>query len=63
MGWQDTTAPLIQGSSKLVTIGDEVSHDIKYVDNDAMTRDDATNYTVNGERVIAGAKTVNKRDL
>ena len=61
MGWQDTTAPLIQGSSKLVTIGDEVSHDIKYVDNDAMTRDDATNYTVNGERVIAGAKTVNKR--
>ena len=60
MGWQDTTAPLIQGSSKLVTIGDEVSHDIKYVDNDAMTRDDATNYTVNGERVIAGAKTVNK---
>ena len=60
MGWQDTTAPLIQGSSKLVTIGDEVSHDIKYVDNDAMTRDNATNYTVNGERVIAGAKTVNK---
>ena len=60
MGWQDTTAPLIQGSSKLVTIGDEVSHDIKYVDNDAMTRDDAANYTVNGERVIAGAKTVNK---
>ena len=37
-----------------------MSHDIKYVDNDAMTRDDATNYTVNGERVIAGAKTVNK---
>ena len=60
MGWQDTTAPLIQGSSKLVTIGDQVSHDIKYVDNDAMTRDDATNYTVNGERVIAGAKTVKK---
>ena len=60
MGWQDTTAPLIQGSSKLVTIGDEVSHDIKYVDNDAMTRDNDANYTVNGERVIAGAKTVNK---
>ena len=60
MGWQDTTAPLIQGSSKLVTIGDEVNHDIKYVDNDAMTRDNDANYTVNGERVIAGAKTVNK---
>ena len=57
VGWQDTSAPLIQGSSKLVTIGDNVSHDIKYIDNDGMTRDDRANYTRNGERVKAGSKT------
>ena len=57
VGWQDSSAPLIQGSSKLVTIGDNVSHDIKYIDNDGMTRDDRANYTRNGERVKAGSKT------
>ena len=44
VGWQDSTAPLIQGSSKLVTIGDQVNHNIKYVDNDGMTRDERADY-------------------
>ena len=59
IGWQDTSAPLIQGSSKLVTVGDEVSHNIKYVDNDGMSRDERTGYVYrsNGEKVVAGSKT------
>ena len=59
IGWQDSSAPLIQGSSKLVTIGDTVSHDIKYIDNDGMSRDNRANftYTKTGERVKAGSKT------
>ena len=44
MGWQDTTPPVIEGSSKVVKIGDEVSHDLKYIDNYAMTKDDRANY-------------------
>ena len=62
VGWQDSSAPLIQGSSKLVTIGDQVSHDIKYVDNDGMTRDNRANYTRNGERIIAGSATAAAND-
>jgi len=59
IGWQDTSAPFIQGSSKLVTIGDQVSHDIKYVDNDGMSRDERAGYVYrkNGEKVVAGSKT------
>ena len=59
IGWQDSTAPLIQGSSKLVTIGDQVNHNIKYVDNDGMTRDERAGYVYrsNGEKVVAGSKT------
>ena len=59
IGWQDTSAPLIQGSSKLVTVGDEVSHNIKYVDNDGMSRDERTGYVYrsNGEKVVAGSRT------
>ena len=59
VGWQDSTAPLIQGSSKLVTIGDQVNHNIKYVDNDGMSRDERTGYVYrnNGEKVVAGSKT------
>ena len=34
IGWQDSSAPSILGTSKMVTIGDEVDHDIKYVDNE-----------------------------
>ena len=59
IGWQDSSAPRIQGSSKLVTIGDQVNHNIKYVDNDGMSRDERTGYVYrsNGEKVIAGSKT------
>ena len=59
IGWQDTSAPHIQGSSKLVTIGDQVSHDIKYVDNDGMSRDERTGYVYRngGDKVVAGSKT------
>ena len=59
VGWQDSSAPLIQGSSKLVTIGDQVNHNIKYVDNDGMSRDERTGYVYrsNGEKVVAGSKT------
>ena len=59
VGWQDSSAPVIQGSSKLVTIGDQVNHNIKYVDNDGMSRDERTGYVYrnNGEKVVAGSKT------
>ena len=59
IGWQDSTAPLIQGKSKLVTVGDQVNHNIKYVDNDGMSRDERTGYVYrsNGEKVVAGSKT------
>ena len=59
VGWQDSTAPLIKGKSTMVTIGDEVNHNIKYVDNDGMNRDERTGYVYrsNGEKVVAGSKT------
>ena len=59
IGWQDSTAPRIQGSSKLVTIGDQVNHNIKYVDNDGMSRDERTGYVYrkSGDKVVAGSKT------
>ena len=59
IGWQDSTAPLIKGKSTMVTIGDEVNHNIKYVDNDGMSRDERTGYVYrsNGEKVVAGSKT------
>ena len=59
VGWQDSSAPLIQGKSKLVTVGDQVNHNIKYVDNDGMTRDERAGYVYrsNGEKVVAGSKT------
>ena len=59
IGWQDSTAPFIQGKSKLVTVGDQVNHNIKYVDNDGMSRDERTGYVYrsNGEKVVAGSKT------
>ena len=42
----------------MVTIGDEVNHNIKYVDNDGMSRDERTDYVYrsNGEKVVAGSK-------
>ena len=59
VGWQDSTAPLIKGKSTMVTIGDEVNHNIKYVDNDGMSRDERADYVYrsNGEKVVAGSKT------
>ena len=59
IGWQDSSAPLIQGKSKLVTIGDQVNHNIKYVDNDGMTRDERAGYVYRkgGEKVVAGSQT------
>ena len=59
VGWQDSSAPVIQGKSKLVTIGDQVNHNIKYVDNDGMSRDERAGYVYrkNGEKVVAGSKT------
>ena len=59
IGWQDSTAPLIKGKSTMVTIGDEVNHNIKYVDNDGMSRDERAGYVYrsNGEKVVAGSKT------
>ncbi|MFC2366981.1 MAG: YSIRK-type signal peptide-containing protein, partial [Veillonella parvula] len=44
MGWQDTTPPTIEGSSTIVKIGDTVSHDLKYLDNPGMLKDDRANY-------------------
>ena len=59
IGWQDSTAPLIKGTSTMVTIGDKVNHNIKYVDNDGMSRDERAGYVYrsNGEKVVAGSKT------
>ena len=59
IGWQDSTAPLIKGKSTMVTIGDKVNHNIKYVDNDGMSRDERADYVYrsNGEKVVAGSKT------
>ena len=59
VGWQDSTAPLIKGKSTMVTIGDKVNHNIKYVDNDGMSRDERAGYVYrsNGEKVVAGSKT------
>ena len=63
IGWQDSSAPAIQGKSKLVTIGDQVNHNIKYVDNDGMTRDERADYVYRdgGEKVVAGSKTAPKK--
>ena len=73
MGWQDTTPPTIEGSSTVVKIGDTLSHDLKYLDNPGMLKDDRANYQYtkvvrdpqtnesreedNGGRVNAGSQT------
>ena len=57
IGWQDSTAPLIKGTSTMVTIGDEVNHDIKYVDNDGVNKDTRANYArTDGTPFTAGSK-------
>ena len=59
IGWQDSSAPSILGTSKMVTIGDEVDHDIKYVDNEGMNKDERAGYAYanDGSKVLAGSKT------
>ena len=70
IGWQDSSAPRIQGTSKLVTIGDQVNHNIKYIDNDGMSRDERAGYVYsdsrrpeNGEKVVAGSQTAPTRTI
>ena len=59
IGWQDSSAPRIQGTSKLVTLGDQVTNNIEYVDNDGIIRDKRAGYVYrsNGAKVVAGSKT------
>ena len=58
IGWQDSTAPRIQGVSTMVTIGEDVSHSIQYVDNDGVNRDTRANYQrEDGSKFVAGSKT------
>ncbi|EIF37380.1 YSIRK signal domain/LPXTG anchor domain surface protein [Streptococcus sp. SK643] len=57
IGWQDSTAPLIKGTSTMVTIGDEVNHNIKYVDNDGVNKDTRANYArTDGTPFTAGSE-------
>ena len=58
IGWQDSTAPRIQGVSTMVTIGEDVSHSLQYVDNDGVNRDTRANYQrEDGSKFLAGSKT------
>jgi len=58
IGWQDSTAPRIQGKSTMVTVGDQVSHNLEYVDNDGVNRDTRANYQrEDGSKFVAGSKT------
>ena len=58
IGWQDSTAPRIQGSSTMVTIGEDVSHELQYVDNDGVNKDTRANYQrEDGSKFVAGSKT------
>ena len=58
IGWQDSTAPRIQGVSTMVTIGEDVSHSLQYVDNDGVNRDTRANYQrEDGSKFVAGSKT------
>ena len=70
IGWQDSSAPLIQGTSKLVTKGDQVNHNIKYIDNDVMSRDERAGYVYsdsrrpeNGQKVVAGSATASTKTI
>ena len=54
MGWQDTTAPRIAGDSTVVTVGDTISHDLKFMDNDGFANDTRANYKFNGKPIEPG---------
>ena len=60
MGWQDTTAPRIAGDSTVVTVGDTISHDLKYLDNDGFANDTRANYKMNGQPIVPGKKASGK---
>ena len=60
MGWQDTTAPRVVGDSTVVTVGDTISHDLKYLDNDGFANDKRANYKMNGQPIVPGKKTSGK---
>lgn len=73
MGWQDTTPPTIEGSSTMVKIGDTISHNLNYLDNPGIFKDNRANYHYaeriedpvtkevtykdTGERVHSGSRT------
>ena len=54
MGWQDTTAPRVVGDSTVVTVGDTISHDLKYTDNDGFANDTRANYKFKGQPIEPG---------
>ena len=56
MGWQDTTTPRIAGNSTVVTVGDTINHDLKFIDNDGFANDTRANYKANGKPVEPGKK-------
>ena len=56
MGWQDTTAPRIAGNSTVVTVGDTINHDLKFIDNDGFANDTRANYKLNGQPIEPGKK-------
>jgi len=60
MGWQDTTAPRVVGDSTVVTVGDTISHDLKYLDNDGFANDTRANYKMNGQPIVPGKKASGK---
>ena len=60
MGWQDTTAPRVAGDSTVVTVGDTISHDLKYLDNDGFANDTRANYKMKGQPIVPGKKASGK---
>ena len=56
MGWQDTSAPRVAGNSTVVTVGDTIHHDLKYIDNDGFANDTRANYKLNGQPIEPGKK-------
>ena len=56
MGWQDTSAPRVAGNSTVVTVGDTINHDLKFMDNDGFANDTRANYKLNGQPIEPGKK-------
>ena len=60
MGWQDTSAPRVAGNSTVVTVGDTIHHDLKFIDNDGFANDTRANYKLNGQPIEPGKKNSGK---